>query len=321
MTEFMITLRNADGSDGVGPPRFLTFDDAAGPERMFDTEEWVLRLIATFPTAAPSREGDEPPRVGDILFLVHGFNVNHDAAKAFHVKCADALGAAGWQGQLVSFDWPSRGLVFAYLDDRSNARAAASALVTSGISLLEAAQKQNCTIDTHVISHSMGGFVAQQAFTWAYQDVPADWRVGQLIFVAADVDYSVFSAGAVSANSFANHAGRLTAYCNKYDKALLASNAKRLDLAPRMGRVGLPQDAPAFMCEVECGAVFDKVFPNDLADDLSPVTTHCFYFDQSEFWRDVVLTLAGGIDRSLIPTRVADPDTTLANRFILNPAG
>ena len=321
MTEFMITLRKADGSNGVGSPRFLTFDDPGGPEQTYTSGQWVRTLVGTFPTTAPSRAGDGPSRVGDILFLVHGFNVNHAAAKAFHVQCATALAAAGWNGQVVSYDWPSDGLVFAYLDDRSNARAAASALVTSGISLLQAAQQKNCTIDVHVISHSMGGFVVQQAFTWAYQDVPSDWHIGQLIFVAADVDSSVFSAGTVSTNSFAAHAGRLSAYCNKYDKALLASNAKRLDLAPRMGRVGLPQNAPSFMCEIECSAVFDKVFPNDLPDELSPVTTHCFYFDQDEFWRDVVLTLAGGIDRSVIPTRFPDPDTSTPNRFILNPDG
>ena len=320
MTEFMITLREADGSDGVGPPRFLTFNDPAGAEQTLPSDQWVTRLIATFPQEKPSRAGDAPPRVGDILFLCHGFNVSHNDAKAFHVQCVTALTAAGWTGQLVSFDWPSDGLVFAYLDDRSNARAAASALVSSGIALLEEAQQKHCTIDVHVISHSMGGFVVQQAFTWSYQDVPPDWQVGQLIFVAADVDHTVFSAGSVSAKSFADHAGRLTAYCNKYDKALLASNAKRLDLAPRMGRVGLPDDAPTSMCEVDCSDLFEKVYP-DLGNELSPVTTHCFYFNRPEFWRDVALTLAGGLDRNVIATRSPDPTTPLPNRFVLNPAG
>jgi esterase/lipase superfamily enzyme len=166
----------------------------------------------------------------------------------------------------------------------------------------------------------MGGFVVQQAFTWAYQDVAPDWNVGQLMFAAADVDQSVFSAGNFSATKFVQHAGRLTAYCNRYDKALLVSNAKRLDLAPRMGRVGLPDDAPAMMCEVDCSQLFEKAYPN-LVSDLSPSTTHSFYFDQPEFWRDVVLTLAGGTDRRAFPTRQPDPANPIANRFILDPAG
>jgi esterase/lipase superfamily enzyme len=78
--------------------------------------------------------------------------------------------------------------------------------------------------------------VTQQAFTWSYQDVPPDWKVGQVLLAAADVDASVFSADNTSAKTFVQHSARLTAYCNRYDKALMASNAKRLDLAPRMGR-------------------------------------------------------------------------------------
>ena len=166
------------------------------------------------------------------------------------------------------------------------------------------------------MAHSMGCFIVQQAFTWSYQDVPPDWHVGQLIFVAADVDATVFSEGNPSAKAFGAHAGRLTAYCNRYDKALLVSNAKRLDLAPRMGRVGLPDDAPEMMCEVNCSDLFDAAYPS-LTAHLDPVETHCFYFDQPVFWQDVVLTLAGGLDRAVIPTRNL---TNLANRFDLRRA-
>jgi hypothetical protein len=119
---------------------------------------------------------------------------------------------------------------------------------------------------------------------------------------------------------FTQHAGRLTAYCNRYDKALLVSNAKRLDLAPRMGRVGLPDDAPPIMCEVDCSLLFEKVDPG-LGNDLSPSTTHSFYFSRPEFWRDVVLNLAGGTDRRMFPTRQPDPNGKIPNRFILDPAG
>jgi pimeloyl-ACP methyl ester carboxylesterase len=319
VAEFMITLRKASGADGVGPARYLTFDDAAGPEQALSPARWQAQVMAAFPQP-PAFPASGAGRSGDILFLVHGFNVGHQAAKAFHVKCAAALASAGWVGQLISYDWPSDGLVFAYLPDRGAARAAASALVSAGITLLEKAQKASCTLNVHVLCHSMGGFVVQQAFTWAYQDVPPDWRVGQLLFVAADVDYSVFSAGNFSAAMFVQHAGRLTAYCNRYDTALMVSNAKRLDLAPRMGRVGLPPDAPAMMCEVDCSDLFGIAYPGFI-DELSPATTHAFYFDRPEFWRDAVLTLAGGMDRSVIPTREADPSSPVPNRFVVLSEG
>jgi len=319
MTEFMITLRKANGSAGT-QARYLTFDDASGPEQEMRANPWLARVIASFPPVAPAAPGQPQTRSGDILFLVHGFNVSHQAARAFHLKCAKALADQGWVGRVISYDWPSDGLVFAYLPDRAHARAAASALVASGITLLEAAQKKDCTINVHVLAHSMGGFVAQQAFTWSYQDVPADWKIGQLIFAAADVDATVFSASNYSAAMFVQHAGRLTAYCNRYDKALLVSNAKRLDLAPRMGRVGLPADAPSMMCEVDCSDLFARDYPG-FPQGLDPVATHCFYFYRPEVWRDVVLTLAGGIDRTVFATREASPTTPNPNRFLLNPTG
>jgi pimeloyl-ACP methyl ester carboxylesterase len=318
MTEFMITTRKPRGQ-GVGPARYLTFDTATGADTALSQAAWTARVIATFPAAPPAGPAGVRTRVGDILFLVHGFNVGHDAAKAFHVKCAAALKAAGWNGLLISYDWPSDGLVFAYLPDRENARNAASALVQAAIALLEQKQQQDCTINVHAMAHSMGCFVAQQAFVWSYQDVPPDWRVGQVLMLAADVDHTVFDADNPSAKAFVGHSARLTAYCNRYDKALMASNAKRLDLAPRMGRVGLPDDAPSMMCEVDCSALFETVYP-DLGSNLSPVTTHCFYFDRPEVWQDVVLTLGGGFDRRVFPTRDPDPNNPIPNRFALKTA-
>ena len=57
------------------------------------------------------------------------------------------------------------------------------------------------TVDVHVLAHSMGAFVVQQAFTWAYQDVPTSWQVAQVLLAAADVDHTVFSSGNTSAKA------------------------------------------------------------------------------------------------------------------------
>ncbi len=310
----MISLRRPDNRPGVGTPKFLVIDDDShAVTEIARPGKWADAVLAQF-------AGAGKPRHGDILFLVHGFNVDHDAALAFHAKCRSRLRELGWMGEVVSYDWPSDGLVFAYLPDRANARASASQLVQSGIRLLQARQRPDCTITVHVMAHSMGAFVTQQAFNWAYQDVPPDWALGQVLLVAGDVDHTVFSATNPSAAKFDQHAGRLTAYRNRYDKALLVSNVKKVGLAPRVGRVGLPDDSPAMMVEVDCSDLFDTVDPG-LVDELSPVTTHCFYFDQPEFWRDVVLNLAGGIDRAVFPTREPAPGAAVANRFALKPAG
>ena len=319
MSQYMISLRKADGTDGVGPARYITFNDAVAPVQDIGQTTWVAQIMKPL-RARPGKPAAPMQKTGDILFFVHGFNVSERAARASHLANVQALTAAGWTGTVVSYDWPSDGLVFAYLPDRANARAAASALISSAIALLEGQQTSDCTVNVHVMAHSMGGFVTQQAFTGAYQDIPPSWNVAQLLFVAADVDQSVFGADNYSAKMFNQHAGRVTAYCNRYDKALMASAAKRLDLAPRMGRVGLPADAPAMMCEVDCSALFDLVDPG-VINALNPVTTHCFYFSRPEFWRDVVLTLCGGLDRNAIPTRDLDLAAGLDNRFSLIPAG
>lgn len=313
---FFVSLRSPSNERAIGKVRYLDIDDKTGKVTTRTADNWANRVIACFPPR-PVDGKDKPQRVGEILFLVHGFNVNAAAALAFHRKAESALRTAGWQGLVISFDWPSDGLVFAYLDDRVDARAAASALTNSAIGLLEARQAADCIINVHIMAHSMGCFVTQQAVTWAYQDVRPAWRIGQVMLVAADVDYSVFAADNTSAKSFAQYSGRLTAYVNKYDKALLASNVKRLTLAPRLGRVGLPDAAPPLMCEVDCSDLFKSV-SSSLIDDLSPVVTHSFYFDQPQFWRDAVLTLMGGLDRNVIPTRAPNPERSVPNRFVLN---
>lgn len=312
MAGYMITLRTPDDGDDPGPARYVKLGDAAAPDTDMDVARWQAEIIARFPREVPG----SATRTGDIVVFVHGFNEDYRSARSAHLDYEQKLAAAGFTGVLISFDWPSAGLTFAYLSDRAHARLAANALVTCGIALLRDAQMDGCTVNLHVMAHSMGCFVTQQAFTWSYQDVPPDWRIGQILLVAADVDQSVFEADNPSAKAFAAHAGRLTAYCDRYDKALAISNAKRLGLAPRMGRVGLPDDSPDFMCEVDCSDLFKAVDPG-LEDLLSPVKTHCFYFDQPVFWQDVVLTLAGGIDRSAIPTR---DDTLAIDRFDLKTA-
>ena len=88
--------------------------------------------VASFPAGGNTGMGN-PNRSGDVLFFVHGFNVSEAAAREAHpFGYVEEPADQGWNGLLVSYDWPSSGLVFAYLADRENARAAANALVSSG---------------------------------------------------------------------------------------------------------------------------------------------------------------------------------------------
>lgn len=319
MADFLISLRSPRDPRKMVAPRYLVIEDGAPAPVALPLRAWTSRVMAQFPVQHfenPARD----VRAGDILFLVHGYNVDDRAALAWHRLCADSLRASGWNGLLISYDWPADGLVFAYLPDRFDARQAASLMIPSAIAVLQDRQAKDCTVNVHVLAHSMGGFVTQQAFLHAYQDVPTGWRTGQVLFVSADVDHTVFSDGTPTAKAFSDHAGRFTCYTNRRDKALLASSVKRLAMAPRVGRVGLPDDAPRMMVQVDCSALFDSLGPA-VTGDLNPAVSHGFYFRQRAFWDDVVLTLSGGLDRTAYPrSRIADRDHPVANRFDLAPA-
>jgi hypothetical protein len=309
MAFYMISARDKMTGGTQGKLSYLSSPDGDSGYVELDRPIWVAKILEEL----NDPDNDVSP---EILFFVHGFNVSFDAAQQSHRQYQLALEKAHWKGVLISFDWPSDGLAIAYLDDRNNARLTANELVSGGIGLLQSVQEKGCTIPVHVLCHSMGAFVLREAITWAYQDVPSDWRLGQVLMAAPDIEAAKMSAGTPVSEAFVEHCGRITVYLNKYDKALAVSNVKRFDLAPRLGRVGLPDDSPDTMCSVDCNQLFDTVDPGVL-QHLDPVATHCFYFGQDVFWQDVVLTLAGGIDRSVFPTR-DDEVPFKADRFVMH---
>jgi hypothetical protein len=88
-----------------------------------------------------------------------------------------------------------------------------------------------------------------------------------------------------------------------YDSVLKLSNVKRVEVAPRAGRVGLPHDALAKAVSVDCGARFLKT--NPVVDPIS----HGWYFDDPVFLKNLTYTLAGDMDRNVIPTCVTTPSS------------
>ncbi len=294
MPFYMISARATSDMTKTGVLKYMRSDDGEAYEALGGAA-WVKEIVTHL-------QSDENDTTQEVLFFVHGYNVSQESAMLAHRIYSKQLEMAGWRGLLISFDWPSAGLTLAYLPDREEARKSANALVTGGIRLLQKAQTQDCTIAVNLLCHSLGAFVVQEAMGWAYQDVPPNWSVNQLLMVAPDIGAGGMAAGQKAAAYFEEHAGRVTVYSNRYDKALAVSNAKRLELAPRLGRIGLPSDTTSVMCGIDCSQLYDAVDPG-LGLHLDPQKTHCFYFDQEVFWQDVVLSLGGGLDRNVISTR------------------
>jgi len=93
---------------------------------------------------------------------------------------------------------------------------------------------------------------------------------------------------------------RLTNYSNPFDAALSLSNIKRIGVSPRVGRVGLPDDAPGKAVEVDTGAYYEA---NQNKFEHLPNDSHTWYFFDDTFMQDVAQTVKGDVDRNRIATR------------------
>lgn len=87
---------------------------------------------------------------------------------------------------------------------------------------------------------------------------------------------------------------------------LKLSDVKRVGVAPRAGRRGLPEDRPEKAVNVDCGEHFRAHYT------ASGDNGHSWYFTDPVFIADLVETLAGNRDRAVIAARRTEIDGGLA---------
>lgn len=209
---------------------------------------------------------------------------------------------------VVGFDWPSEGETLLYLADRAKALDSAALLVKAGVIPFMKFSLPNCPINVHIMAHSMGGFVVREAFRSIDKirdpDLANDWRIGQLVFFAADVSSASFALDNSDMIPTFNHCGRLTNYFSGYDEALAVSNAKNIDTSSRVGRVGMPEDTPADdkALDVDCGLRYQAVPDREFAV-IEGMISHSWYLEDANWYTDLAYTLRGSIDRNSIPSR------------------
>ena len=272
--------------------------------------EWVQRVLKRA-TSGRHRETKKNPRsgytTGDILIFVHGYNNSLEAIMDRHNLLQSGLRKHKFKGVIVSYDWPCEESTLNYLEDREDAETTAQRLVKDGIRILAFEQrdqdKNKCDIDVHLLGHSTGAYVIREAFYKASQSGQIsriNWNVSQVVFIGGDIARSSMSASNDKSQSLFNHSMRITNYQNPFDAALKMSNVKRLGLKPRIGRVGLPSDAPDTVVNVNVGEHWKK-----LKEPASAIGTwsHSWHFHDDTFAKDLAETLIGNIDRNAIPTR------------------
>ena len=242
---------------------------------------------------------------GDILVFIHGYNNSQEIVMERHRLLKNNLYQKGFKGLLLSFDWPSANHPLNYLEDRSDAKQTALQLVTDCIFAFSRYQQQTCTINVHLLAHSTGAFVIREAFDDA-DDRPGiasiNWTVSQIAFIGADISSGSMSRNNSKSKSIFRHCIRLTNYSNPYDKILKLSNVKRIGVAPRVGRTGLPDDHPDNCLNLNCGNYFKTIE----SKSSESAFCHSWHFGDDLFISDLVMTLKGDIGRDSFPTRKPD---------------
>ena len=261
-------------------------------------------------TAGPGERKTGPNKpegftTGDILVFVHGYNNSIKKIMKRHNLLQAGLGKAGYKGAIVSFDWPSNHAALNYLEDRRDAKTTALRLVDDGIKLIAAMQKERekrkCEINVHLLGHSTGAYVIREAFLDAEQHASiasVNWAVSQVAFIGADISARSMSSDSSKSQALFRHAVRITNYSSRFDGVLKLSNLKRLGTRPRVGRVGLPEDAHEKCVDVDCSRYWQN-----LEKEHDEESTHSWHFGNALFAKDLAYTIAGDIDRHRIPTR------------------
>lgn len=292
--DYIICTRNVQGGlfrNEPGPTQYLEVPETASdflPSHKISLSEFVKKII--------NAEQE------DIVIYVHGYNMTIKETLQRHRILRKGLEKQGFKGDVITFAWPSGDNTLLYLEDRHDAKNVAMELVNSGIKLLARQQGKNCTINVHIVAHSTGAFIINEAFddsetTKATAEI--NWAVSQILFIGADVSSDSMSTD--RGVCVYRHCNRLTNYYSPYDTALAVSNVKRVGAKNRVGRVGLPENSPQKAVDVECGNYYMKNKSN--FDIVNGEPTHAWYFYSDEWMKDAYETIALRVDRTVISTR------------------
>ncbi|MCE9594372.1 MAG: alpha/beta hydrolase [Planctomycetes bacterium] len=303
--QYVICARDVSKGAFVAEPGKLRYlkvpaKTLAAPEHALPVEQWVTEVRDIADGMADQTIG----KSGDVLIFVHGYNNDADVIRRRQMRLQKDMQNVGWKGIVISFDWPSGDSTLNYYEDRQDAAEVAQAMVTGGISVLARGQAAGCQTNIHLIGHSTGAYVIMEAFAEAEKHgalFKSDWRVAQVAFIGGDVSSSSLAADSQWARPMFARSMRLTNYANGFDHVLAISNAKRLGVAPRAGRVGLPVDAHSKAVDVDCSRYFQTIDPKKAT--FFGTFAHSWHIGDPAFALDLAMTLEGRIDRFYLPTR------------------
>ncbi len=310
MSDYIICVRNKKGDAFGDEPGKTSYLAVPENETEISYTRHSLSMSAFLREIIHSEQQE-------IIFFIHGYNNPMDVMMKRHRKLKEGFKNVGYTGEIISFAWPSGSNTLMYLEDRHDAKKTALELVNSCIRILASQQSKNCTINIHLLGHSTGAYVISEAFADAdttSQTADVNWTVSQILLISGDV--SSDSMSDERGISIYRHCNRLTNYFNPYDAALALSNIKRAGFKNRVGRVGLPNEAPAKAVDVDCGTYYNQ--QKDELEVEEGTHSHSWYFYSEAWYEDAFYTIQGKLDRNVIPTRQKDAQGRLQ---LLSPVG
>lgn len=312
MSRFMMSTRNLlpgggfgkEPGDGVVYLEVPAGEEPNAERHTVARSDWFKKVVAL----ATRRVDEDGFAHGDVLVFVHGYSTHHENTLKRHDLLQQHMDAIGYKGAIVTFDWPSEDQALAYLEDRWDVQKTAHYLVAGGIlplrEMTEMRHETKCDLEVHLVGHSSGAYVIREAFYQASKHrrlAQSDWGVSQVAFFGGDLGVSSMTADDKKSKLMYERCARITNYVNPHDIVLRLSNSKRLFMAPRIGRVGLPEDVPRTIYDVQIGPYWQTV---NFEDNKAPGGHwHSFHFDDRTVLTDLFYLIVGHDDRTCIPGR------------------
>jgi esterase/lipase superfamily enzyme len=220
----------------------------------------------------------------DIVIFIHGYSVSWEAAVASALSLEMMLNSKRSEGdkmvKVVLFSWPSDGskLPWAYRSDRVDARDSGKAFGRAFLKLrdflgtlkknAESELERECGSKIHLLCHSMGNYVLQNAMKSKIIGYAGSGRVSrifdQIFMCAPDVRDDAFEVEGLSrVHEMGNN---VTIYFNKGDVAMhFAEQTKNFD--DRLGHSGNARPA----------LVHNKVHQVDCSRIVHGFVEHSYY--------------------------------------------
>jgi esterase/lipase superfamily enzyme len=323
---WLITNRNLDrdqdrfGGD-LAALTFWTFDPAASPPKnITQLSSWTQRTSDEFQAALipvaggfPSPLTTAPENQKHLTLFIHGYDNDWlQAVTRYNTIATQLFDGPSSLGELISFDWPSKGSLLGYLPDRAEARKTGDDLTNVLSQLYDWMSKQQvaatvnldnaCRAKTSIIAHSMGNYALEYAMNalWTRKNRPLLVSLMQeVVMVAADVDNDIFRNGENVSHGdgegLANLSYRITALYTGRDNVLGASAGLKHFGKRRLGRSGLDPTCP----------VPDNVWDIDCSDlinaSVNGITVHGEYFNPAEVSvYNLMRGILEGNDRSVL---------------------